>query len=77
MKIAKTLLVLLMTLSIIGLATACSRNNQTIPTEDAPKGLKIYTTFYPLYDFTKKIVESDAQVENLVPAGVEPHDFEI
>ena len=77
MKIAKTLLVLLLTLSIIGFTAACSRNSQTAPTEDDQKSLKIYTTFYPLYDFTKKIVGDDAEVENLVPAGVEPHDFEL
>jgi len=44
--------------------------------ERASDGLKIYTTFYPLYDFTKKIVGDKADVENIVPAGAEPHDFE-
>ncbi|WP_258359588.1 metal ABC transporter substrate-binding protein [Moorella sulfitireducens (nom. illeg.)] len=38
--------------------------------------IKIYTTFYPLYDFTKKIVGDRAMVENLQPVGVEPHDYE-
>jgi zinc transport system substrate-binding protein len=77
MKTAKTLLMLAVTLSIIVSAAACSRNNQTAPVEDARHGLKIYTTFYPIYDFTKKIVGDDVQVENLIPAGVEPHDFEL
>ena len=77
MKIVKTLIVLLVTLGIVVFAAACSKNSQTVPTEDAQKSLKIYTTFYPLYDFTKKIVGGNAQVENLIPAGAEPHDFEL
>lgn len=38
--------------------------------------LKVYTSFYPMYDFTKKIVGDKAEVINLVPAGTEPHDWE-
>lgn len=38
--------------------------------------LTIYTSFYPMYDFTKKIVGDKAEVINLVPAGSEPHDWE-
>ena len=37
----------------------------------------IYTSFYPVYEFTKRIVGDKYKVENLTPAGVEPHDFEI
>jgi zinc transport system substrate-binding protein len=33
------------------------------------------TTFYPLYDFTKSIGGDHVNVINLVPAGVEPHDW--
>ena len=36
----------------------------------------IYTSFYPIYDFTKKIVGDKINVENLTPYGVEPHDYE-
>lgn len=38
---------------------------------------KIYTSFYPVYDFTKKIVGDDVEVVNLTPPGVEAHDFEL
>ncbi len=40
------------------------------------KKLLIYTSIYPLYDFTKKVAGDKADVFNLVPVGVEPHDFE-
>jgi zinc transport system substrate-binding protein len=36
----------------------------------------IVTTIYPLYDFTKQVVGDKADVVLLVPAGVEPHDWE-
>ncbi|GFP32757.1 zinc transport system substrate-binding protein [Candidatus Hakubella thermalkaliphila] len=36
----------------------------------------VYTTFFPLYDFTKKIGGEKIEVVNMVPAGVEPHDWE-
>lgn len=38
---------------------------------------KIYTSFYPVYDFTKKIAGDDLEVTNLTPPGVEAHDFEL
>lgn len=38
---------------------------------------KIYTSFYPVYDFTKKIAGDDFDVQNLTPPGVEAHDFEL
>lgn len=38
--------------------------------------LKIITTFYPMYDFTKNIVGKTGDVSLLIPAGSEPHDYE-
>ena len=43
---------------------------------DENADLKIYTTFYPLYYFTQRIAGDKASVESLVPAGVEPHEYE-
>ncbi len=36
----------------------------------------IYTSFYPIYDFTKRIVGDKYKVVNITPAGSEPHDYE-
>lgn len=36
----------------------------------------IYTSFYPIYDFTKRIVGDKFEVKNITPYGMEPHDFE-
>ncbi|MBC2360867.1 zinc ABC transporter substrate-binding protein [Listeria welshimeri] len=38
--------------------------------------LKIVTTFYPMYDFTKNVAGDKASIEMLIDAGTEPHDYE-
>jgi len=40
------------------------------------KPLKIFTSFYPVYDFVKKIGKDKIDISTIVPAGIEPHDFE-
>ncbi len=39
--------------------------------------ISIVTSIYPVYDFAKHIAGDKAEIVNLVPAGVEPHDFEL
>ncbi|WHE06816.1 metal ABC transporter substrate-binding protein [Thermoanaerobacterium thermosaccharolyticum] len=41
-----------------------------------PDKMVIYASFYPLYDLTKKISGDKATVQNIIPPGVEPHDWE-
>lgn len=38
--------------------------------------LKVYTSFYPIYDFTSKIAGDRLEVYNMVASGIEPHDWE-
>ncbi|MUG87891.1 ABC transporter substrate-binding protein [Paenibacillus timonensis] len=38
--------------------------------------LRIQTSFYPIYEFTKQVAGDFATVELLVPGGMEPHDWE-
>jgi zinc transport system substrate-binding protein len=38
--------------------------------------INVVTTFYPLYEFSKRIGGDKADVSILVPAGAEPHDWE-
>jgi zinc transport system substrate-binding protein len=37
---------------------------------------RVVATFFPLYDFTRQVAGDRAEVISLVPAGVEPHDWE-
>jgi zinc transport system substrate-binding protein len=39
--------------------------------------LKVYTSFYPIYDLTLKIGKDKINLINLVPSGTEVHDWEI
>jgi zinc transport system substrate-binding protein len=38
--------------------------------------LKIVATFYPIYEFVKKVGGDKVDVSTLIPIGVEPHDFD-
>ena len=67
MKKIKILLII-----IIAMITSCKNNKQV----DNDK-IQIYTSIYPMYDFTKKIVNDKANVINIVGPGEEPHHFEI
>lgn len=51
----------------------CGNNAGTGKTADGKLG--VVTTFYPLYYLASQIGGDDASVVNLIPAGVEPHDW--
>ncbi|MDD6483804.1 MAG: zinc ABC transporter substrate-binding protein [Clostridiales bacterium] len=38
--------------------------------------IKVYTSFYAMYDLTRAVAGDRAEVINLLPAGAEPHDYE-
>ena len=44
--------------------------------EQAESTLLVYTSFYPMYDFTCKIGGEKVRVINMLPSGTEPHDWE-
>ena len=52
----------------------CSNNESRSNSKDSK--LHIATTFYPMYEFTKNITKDKAQVDLLIPANVEPHDWD-
>jgi len=64
--------------------TNLSQNNNSIINESKGQGvitsnntnLKIFASFYPIYDFVKKIGKDRVDVSTIVPASIEPHDFE-
>ena len=63
MKLSRLLSVAVLSLSLTGCQNNANENT-------------IYTSCYASYDFAKRIVGDLYKVENLVPAGSEPHDFE-
>lgn len=58
---------------------ACNGDNtssQSTNNESADTKLKIYTTIFPLEDFTKKIGGDLVEVENVLPPGSDAHTYE-
>jgi zinc transport system substrate-binding protein len=51
-------------------------NKETQNNSTASETLKIYTTIYPLEDFTKKIGGEHVEVVSVYPPGVDAHTFE-
>jgi zinc transport system substrate-binding protein len=71
-QMKKLLSIIMAAVLIMGLA-ACSRTTEKPPEES---GLTIYASFYPMQFLATQIAGDKAQVTSLVPAGVEPHDWE-
>ncbi|MFA6874697.1 MAG: zinc ABC transporter substrate-binding protein [Bacilli bacterium] len=58
------------------LAFACLTLSSCGKKAEEDNKLTIYTSFYPIYDFTRRICKEKANVINITPAGSEPHDYE-
>lgn len=75
--IKQKLLPIVLTICIF--LTACSQkslNQSDNNSESDNNELVVYTSFYTMYDFANKIGGDKIKVENLVPTGVEAHDWE-
>lgn len=55
------------------------KQDEKVTKEDDRKDNKkvIYTTFFPVYDLTKRIVGDKFIVKNIIKGNQEPHDFEL
>ncbi|WP_404456280.1 metal ABC transporter solute-binding protein, Zn/Mn family [Oceanobacillus kapialis] len=68
---------LLLSLLLITACNSESENTSADNGEDTGENpLKIYTTLYPLEDFTKKIGGEFVDVESIMPLGADAHNFE-
>ena len=68
----KKIYIMFLCISMLTILGGCSTNER----EGESSKLKIYTSFYTMYDFTSKIAGDKADVINLVTDGTEPHDWE-
>ncbi|MGF7048938.1 zinc transport system substrate-binding protein [Paenibacillus sp. DS2015] len=86
MKLSKQVVVALL-FSIVLVVSGCGSNSgKNASTTDTPAEsgdtsasgdkLNVQVSFYPMYEFTKTVAGDLADVESLVPAGIEPHDWE-
>jgi zinc transport system substrate-binding protein len=68
----KKLVGVLLLFSALITLSACGSQNASSEEE----GLKVITTFFPMYDFTRNIVGDAGTVTMMIPAGTEAHDYE-
>jgi zinc transport system substrate-binding protein len=72
-KVRKLTWILMIFLIIL---TGCSNQTPENNGKNSPKKVEVVTTFYPMYYFTKQVAGNMANVTQLIPNGVEPHDWE-
>ncbi|MEA4901377.1 metal ABC transporter substrate-binding protein [Desulfitobacterium sp.] len=77
-KVGLIIGLLLSALVITGCGAINSTTNSlgTGSASDTDHKLTVYTSVYPMYDFTQKIAGDKIILKNLVPAGTEPHEWE-
>lgn len=64
---------------IVGLGlvlTGCGQSNSSNKKESTTDKIQAIATFYPMYEFTKEVLGDEGEVNLLIPAGTEPHDYE-
>lgn len=67
----------LISLFMAFILTGCSVELQNTRNFVEKDKIAVVTTIYPVYDFVKNIAGDRVEIINLVPAGMEPHDFEL
>ena len=55
---------------------AAGQNQQPAPPSNDTNKLRVIASFFPLYDFSRNVGGDRAEVSVMVPAGIEPHDWE-
>src|ERR671912_2465450 len=55
-----------------------SDNSSNIASQDPSPQYKVkaVASFYPIFEFVKKVGGDRVEVSSLIPVGIEPHDFE-
>ncbi len=69
----KKLMALLVAAVFIAVSAGC---NQSANIENTTKSLTVYTSIYPMYDFTVKIGGDKVRVVNMMASGGDPHSWE-
>lgn len=75
MNVKKGLLAMLSVITAAAIA-GCGTDNAAPQANNQTSAIKVYTSIYPLEYVAKRIGGEHIEVTNMVPAGVEPHDFE-
>ncbi|MGB7606269.1 MAG: metal ABC transporter substrate-binding protein [Lutisporaceae bacterium] len=69
----KKIFLLIIIIVLVVSFSGCGREPENVAESNE---MTIYTSFYPMYFLASEIAGDKAKVISLVPAGVEPHDWE-
>lgn len=75
-KLKRILFPLLTVMLVLGGCGSKATSDPSPGKDGASDKLQIVATFYPMYEFARQVAGDAAEVTLLVPAGVEPHDWE-
>ena len=56
--------------------TINSSSSINIQDSATPDKIKVVASFYPIFEFVKKVGGDRVEVSSLIPVGIEPHDYE-
>lgn len=66
------------TISLGGYFKTKKTQHESVPKTSVTANKKvIYTTFFPVYDLTKRVVGDKMEVKTIIKGNQEPHDFEL
>ncbi len=68
--------ILLIALVIVGVMLGVWFWSKSTLVPNSTSKLRISTSIYPLFFFTSELTGNNTLVQNLTPAGIEPHDYE-
>jgi zinc transport system substrate-binding protein len=74
--IAAIAVALALAAGIIDIAAGQNLQQQAAPPSNDTNKLRVIASFFPLYDFSRNVGGDRAEVSVMVPAGIEPHDWE-
>lgn len=70
----KKLMLLLSLLGISSILFGCSKDSETVVDDNK---LQVTVSFDAMYEFANAVGQDKVQITTIVPAGTEPHDFEL
>ena len=76
MNQSRAALAAIATLIPLAMITTIYTGRPALQDRQEQEKITVVASFYPLYEFASRVVGDRAEVSSLVPAGVEPHDWE-
>lgn len=76
MNQSRVALAAIATLIPLAMITTVYTGRPALQDREEQEKITVVASFYPLYEFASRVVGDRAEVSSLVPAGVEPHDWE-